>query len=147
MTLRLPRVPTPKGFHFEGVAEHQLRQALAGEIRETIKTLIASTYVPGWQGMFYKFLDAVEPGTERDDARIPYPALGPNDRRGTKIGCVYARLGWVVKLWYDLCFAGADNAALIREYLADLRSWAAAGFEKCRLAGNPLEGYWLGTPS
>lgn len=143
MTLQLPRVPAPKSFRFDGVAEYQLRQTLAAEIRETVEALIRSTYVPGWQSMYYKFINCLEPGAVRDNARIPYPALGPNDRRGTNIGCVYARLGWIVKLYWDMCFDGADHAVTIRQYLADLRSWAACGVEKCKLAGNPRDGYWL----
>jgi hypothetical protein len=93
--------------------------------------------------MFYKFINCVEPGAVRDNARIPYPALGPNDRRGTNIGCVYARLGWIVKLYWDMCFDGVNNAGPIRGLLADLRAWAACRIEKCKMVGNPRDGYWL----
>lgn len=145
MTLQLPRVPAPKtGFHFDGVAEHQTRQALVAEIRETIEALIKSTYVPGWQVMFYKFIDCLAPGTVRDDARLPYPTAGPNDRAGTKIGCVYARLSWVIQLYWAQCFEGADNTERIRYCLDDLQQWAARGVDKCRIEGDVRQGYWLG---
>ena len=141
--LQMPRIPPAKGFHFENVEAHQLRQTLAKEIRETIEVLIKGTYVPGWQSMYYRFIDCIEPGGIRNDARIPYPALGPNDRRGTNIGCVYARLGFIIKLYWDMCFDGVNNTGLIRGLLADLRSWASCGINKCKLVGNPRDGYYL----
>ena len=143
--LQIPKVPTiRKGFSFGDVGRHELRQQLATEIRETIEALIASTYVPGWQGMFYKFRNCIEPGAQRDDARIPYPVTGPNDRHGTQIGCVYARLGWVVKLFWDFCFGVEINVGELRGYIHSLHEFATAGIDKCEVLGNPREGYWLG---
>ena len=141
--LQMPRIPPAKGFRFENVEAHQLRQQLAAEIRETIMVLIKSTYVPAWQDMFRRFADCIEPGSVRDNARIPYPVTSPNDRHGTQIGCVYARLGWVIKLYWDMHFDGVNNTGLIRGLLADLRAWAARGIDKCKLAGSPRDGYWL----
>ena len=147
MTLQLPHVPpVVKGFHFEGVEQHQLRQTLAAEIRETIEALVRSTYVPGWQGIFYKFRDCIESGRVRDPARLPYQVQGPNDTAGTKIGCVYARLSWVIQAYWDLCLDGKDNAARIRGYLGDLREIATCGIDRCRLSGDVRHGYWLEIP-
>jgi len=144
MTLQLPHVPpVVKGFQFTGVAEHQTRQALAVEIRQTIEALIKSTYVPGWQSMFYKFIDCIPSGTVRDLARLPYPVQGPNDTAGTKIGVVYARLSFIIQRYWDQCLDGTDNAARIRGYLGDLREIAAYGIDRCRLSGDVRHGYWL----
>lgn len=142
--LQIPRVPTVKtGFYFEGVAEHQLKQQLAAEIRETIKALIESTYVPGWQEMLYKFINCIESGQVRDLARLPYPTNGPNSTAATPIGCVYARLSWTIQLFWSQCLDGTDNTAQIRTYLFSLRQIAMVGIDKCKMLGNPREGYWL----
>jgi len=143
MMLHIPRVPTVKGFSFGNVEAHQTRRALAVEIRATIEALLKSTYAPGWQGMFYKFIDCIEPGRERDLARLPYPSDSPNDRRGTNIGCVYARLSFLIQLYWSQCLDGADNTERVRACLNDLRGWAARGIDKCKMAGNPRDGYWL----
>ncbi len=145
--LKIPIVPPEStGFHFDAAAvqAHQLRQTLAEEIRETIEVLIKSTYVPGWQGMFYKFRDCVEPGSMRNLSRLPYQASGPNDTSGAKIGCVYARLSWTIQLYWDQCLDGKDNVVQIRTYLFSLRQIAMEGIDKCKQFGNPREGYWLG---
>lgn len=146
--LQLPRVPpVVKGFHFEGVEAHQLRQTLAAEIRETIEALIKSTYVPGWQSVLYKFRDCVEPGQVRDPARLPYPVAGPNDTAGTKIGCIYARLSWVIQAFWSLCLDNAtENAPRIRGYLEGLHEIAACGIDRCRIEGDVRHGYWLEVP-
>ena len=141
--LQMPRIPQPKGFRFENVEAHQLRQQLAAEIRETIMVLIKSTYVPAWQDMFRRFADCIEPGSVRDNARIPYPVTSPSDRHGTQIGCVYARLGWVLKLYWDTCFDGVNKSPEIHAHLSELRSWAACKIERCKVAGSPRDGYWL----
>lgn len=148
MTLQLPHVPPiVKGFRFEGVQEHQLRQTLATEIRQTIEVLIKSTYVPSWQGVFYKFRDCIEPGRMQDLARLPYPTNGPNSTAATKIGVVYARLSWCIQLYWAQCLEGAGNTERLRNYLDDLRQWATVGIEKCEIKGNPKDGYWLGVPN
>jgi len=145
--LQIPKVPTvTKGFHFENVAAHQLRQDLAVKIRECIMTLIAATYVPNWQGMFYKFIDCIEPGTVKDLARLPYQARGPNDTTGTQIGCVYARLSWIIQLYWVQCLDAVDNTRIIRQYIDDLRKWAIHGIANCRLEGDIRHGYWLSVP-
>jgi hypothetical protein len=144
--LQIPRVPSESsGFHFdaEAVQAHQTRQALAEEIRETIEALVTSTYIPGWQGMFHKFRDCIEPGAVRNLSRLPYQASGSNDTSGTKIGCVYARLSWAIQLYWDQCLDSRDNTALIREYLCDLGQIAAAGIDKGKMLGNLRTGYWL----
>ncbi len=147
MTLQLPHVPpVVRGFHFEGVAEHRTRQALAAEIKETIEALIKSTYVPGWQGVFYEFIECISPGTVWNAARLPYPVPGPNDTAGTKIGVVYARLSFVIQAYWSQCLDGADNTARIRGYLGDLREIAAYGIDRCRLSGDVRHGYWLSVP-
>jgi hypothetical protein len=143
MTLSIPRVPPAPGFKFEGVKEHKTRQALAAEIKETIEALIKSTYVPSWQGMFYGFMNCIEPGSVRNLSRLPYQAAGPNDTAGTKIGCVYAGLSWVIQLYWDQCLDGKDNTAQIRQHLADLRIPVACGIDRCKLCGSPRTGYWL----
>lgn len=146
MTLRMPDVPTPKGFRFVGATEHQLRRSLAADIRDTIKALIKSTPVPGYQQMFYKFMAVVEPTDTPDYARIPYQSKQTNDTHGTKIGCVYARLAHAMRCYYDLCGGIECRPDAIRGYLADLRAWAAAGIDRCRLMGDVRSGFWLEVP-
>jgi hypothetical protein len=147
MTLQIPRVPSPEstGFHFDAAAvqAHQTRQALAEEIRGTIRTLIASIHIPGYKDTLRKFLDAVEPGSVRDWARLPYVASGPYDKTGTKIGVVCARLSWVIQHFWDVCFDGADYSLCIEESCRDLRAWAVYGIDKCELCGNSRLGYCL----
>ena len=141
--LQMPRIPQPKGFRFENVEAHQLRQQLAAEIRETIMVLIKSTYVPAWQDMFRRFADCIEPGSVRDAARIPYPVMGRSNHATTQIGVIYGVLSGVINLYWNMCFDGADTASEIRGLLADLRSWASCGINKCKLVGNPRDGYYL----
>jgi hypothetical protein len=142
----IPKVPiVRRGFHFEDVTGHQLRQALAGEIREAIEALTRSIYVPGWQDMFYKFADCIEPGTVKTLTRLPYQTVGPNSTTATRIGCVYARLSWCIQLYWSHCFDGMDNVAQLRAYLQSLREIAARGIDKCRMLGSPGQGYWLTT--
>ena len=140
--LQMPRVPSvPKVF--PNVQAHQLRQALAAEIEECIRALIASTIIPGWIGTLYRFIQCIPPGSVQNLARLPYQAQGPNSTAGTQIGVVYARLSWVIRLYWDLCLGGCDNARVIRQYIDELRKWAACGIEKCRLSGDVRHGYWL----
>lgn len=144
MPLKMPRIPAPEGFHFKDVAGHQLRRALAKEIRETIKILCKSVCVPGYPSTLQKYLAVIEPGAVKDPARLPVPSSGPWDMGGkTNIGCVYARLGWVIQLYWELCLNGANNTRDIRKYLADLRAWAAAGIDKCAHVGSSREGWTL----
>ncbi len=144
--LRIPKGPTVrKGFTFGNVTQYECKQALALEIKDTITVLAKSVRVPDWRDTFWKFRGCINPGSVRDPARLPYPATGPNDRAGTKIGCVYARLAWAIQLYWDVCLDGVDNAELIRGYLKDLRDWAAFGIDNCKLVGNPREKYWLET--
>jgi hypothetical protein len=143
MTLQMPSIPSGKPSIFAGAKVHQTRQALAAEIRETIEILLKSTYVPGYTDTLRKYLAAVEPGRVRDPARLPVSSTGPNSKAATKIGCVYARLSFLIQLFWDQVLDKTDNAAQIRGHLADLRAWATCGIDKCRLAGNPQDGYWL----
>jgi len=119
------------------------------EIRATCEALIKSTYVPSYQEMFRRYTMAVDPGEIRDPCRLPpYATQGPNDARGvSKIGCVYARLSWVLKLYWDLCLDGADNAPALRQYLTGLRAVAERGVEKCVMEGDTRMGFWLGVPA
>lgn len=148
MTLRMPDVPPQKGFRFIGAAEHQLRQSLATDIRGTIKALLTSTPVPGYQQMLYKFLAVIEPADPPDYSRIPYQSKQANDTHGTRIGCVYARLAHAMRDYYDLCGGVADISAAchIRSHLSDLREWAAAGIDHCRIMGGVSSGFWLEAP-
>ncbi|MEN6534506.1 MAG: hypothetical protein ABFD89_12635 [Bryobacteraceae bacterium] len=140
----MPSVPAPKGFHFENVEAYRTRQALAAEIRETVEALIASTYVSGYLDTLRKYLAAIEPGTVRDFARLPVPASSPCDARGrTNIACVYAKLSFLIQLFWDQALDGTNNAGVIRGHLADLRAWAAHGIDKCVRVGNEREGWTL----
>jgi hypothetical protein len=143
MTLRMPSVPAGKPPIFADAKAHQTHQALATEIRETIETLLKNTYVPGYIDTLRKYLTAIEPGRVRDPARLPVPSMGPTSRVATNIGCVYARLSWLIQLFWDQVLDGADNTAQIRGYLIDLRAWAVCGIDKCRLVGNPRDGWML----
>jgi hypothetical protein len=140
--VNIPPPPTLKGFHFRGVAAHQLRQDLADEIRSVIKEWAKSIVTPAWLGTLYKFLDCIEPGTVKNSARLPWQAISPNDRVGTKIGCVFSRISWAIQLYWDQCLDGADNAAEIRQYLTDLREWCEH-FGRCVVKGSPKDGHWL----
>ena len=143
--LQMPRIPQPKGFRFENVEAHQLRQQLAAEIRETIMVLIKSTYIASYADTLYKYADVITPGDVRDHARLPVPSARPNDMRDsrTNIAVVYARLSYLIQLFWDTCLDGTDNATEIRRHLMDLRAIASYGIDRCRRVGNPREGYWL----
>jgi hypothetical protein len=143
VSLQLPKVPAPKGFHFAGVREHQLRQELADEIRQTIMYMVRQTYIPSYVDTLRRFLSVVESGEIRDPARLPYRASGPNDIHGTKIGCVYARLSFVIQLYWRQCLDGQDNAEHIRMYLAELRDTGKCGIDKCDMEGDIRHGFWL----
>jgi hypothetical protein len=146
--MNIPHVPVVADFGFKGVAQHQLRQLLAAEIYSTCDTLIKTCVAPAWQEMFRKYQAAIDPGAIRDPTRLPpYATQGPNDPRGvSKIGCVYARLSWVLKLYWDLCLDGADNAPAIRQYLDGLRAVAQCGIDKCSMSGDCRHGYWVEIP-
>ena len=146
--LNIPIVPAvTKGFHFEGVAAHQTRQALAKEIRTLLIDMRKQTVIRGYQEMFTKFIEAIEPGAVRNWSRLPYATAGPNDARGiTKIACIYARLSWIVQLFWDLCFGGKGSAMLLRHYIEDLRRVSAYGIDKCQMAGDERHGFWLEVP-
>lgn len=140
----VPSIPKVSGFRFKGVVEHQTRQALAAEIKETIDALIKSTYIPGYIAGLRRYANIIDPGKIRPWQLLPYKSNGPNDRLGdTKIACVYARLSWVIQMFWNLCLDGADNAVAIRGHLSDLRTWAAAGIDNCKILGSPHDGYWL----
>jgi len=146
--LNIPIVPAvTKGFHFEGVAAHQTRQALAEEIRTLLIDMRKQTVIRGYQEMFTKFIESIEPGTVRNWSRLPYATAGPNDARGTtKIACIYARLSWVVQLYWDLCLDEKDYAGLIRMYVEDLHRVSAYGIDRCQMAGDVRHGFWLEVP-
>lgn len=145
--LQMPRIPPATGFHFEGVQQYRLKQALAQEIRALLHDMRRQTITPGYQDMFLRFIDAIEPGEVRPFNKLPYATPGPNDMRGpTRIACVYARLSWMIQLFWDLCIDGKDNAALIRQYIEDMRRVSVYGIDRCRINGDERHGRWLEVP-
>jgi len=146
--LNIPIVPAvTKGFHFEGVAAHQTRQALAEEIRTLLLDMRKQTVIPSYQEQFTKFIEAINPGSVRPFYRLPYPSSNPNDLRGqTKIAAVYAKLSWLIQLFWDTVLDGKDNADLIRRYLTELRQVSTYGIDCCRLSGDERHGWFLEVP-
>jgi hypothetical protein len=144
--LQIPRVPTVKPtFSFGNVALHQAKQDLGKEIIECLRWMQTRTVVPAYQEMLGRFIAAVPCTTGiRDPARLPYPASGPVDLRGTsKLGCMYARLSWIVQIYWTMCIDGIDQSGYIHEHLAWVRTVWERGVDKCKLIGSPREGWTL----
>lgn len=142
----------PKAPLFPQARKIQMEQRLGGDIQELCKKLAQAVRTPDWRETFWKFRDVMYPNGILDDTRLPVTCISPNANRKQAVLCVYARLAWIIRLYWKLCVTESGNEAHIRQYMAELDSLLAKGesleatLKRCDVMGDERTGYWLHIP-
>jgi len=142
----LPTIPKPP--LFPNARKMQTEKQLGDDIRDLCSRLAKSTILPGWQDVLWKFRGAVAPNGVCDNSRLPIPASAPNSSKPQPIACLYARLAWVIRCYWQLCVHGTEDEAHIRQYLNDIEPLLngdrlEVALDRCDVVGDERTGYWI----
>jgi len=147
-----PQVKVDKPL-FPAQRQRQEEQDLGKELRQLCTDLYRSTHTSGWQEMFLKFRDAVNPGGSCDVTRLPFVSVGPaGTKAGAPLNALYSMLSWTIQVYWHQVVKGEDHAEEIRSFMLALRRLIGYNIhmettlQQCKLAGDERIGYWIEVP-